>query len=526
MSVPCPINHRYFPTGLKSTTWKCLALALALFASTFTAARTARADFDFDPAYNPNYTIDAFATSDGSGAYRLGYKLATLPDGDSVVAGIMRFPGDPLEPLFSNLGLVRYDSTGIRRTWSAPIGPYSWFNSQYVAYPNKANGSTGDERITNVADVAYADGKIYVLTARWYDFAPFDSDVVVLVFNDDGSFRERVLVMGSPSEEFAIALDVRETGIPSLPVAVTVLAQRDYTEFLIAKLNETSSGNLEYDSAFNGGAPMTITLPPCSSGPTCSVIPSDVVRPDRLFGFDQEPIYLLGTAYLNGTDTDMLVVKLLANGTMDTGWGINGLRFIAFDQPGSDLSDGARALEVSSVGAHSGFDDTLWVAGTVNRSCKPGIGVAKLQPNGQFDFSFGNNGRVVHGGSTETGSVCEFDAALEARDMTLQDGELAVAGTTSALDQGETLRTDGVLLRVGANSATLRDLVGLPLLQNGSRVGNSYVYGIANAGAGRYLISGDGEWTGVLESLYLTARLWFADRIFANSFEASGGASR
>ena len=526
MTVPNPTHHRSFSSGFRSTSLSCLVLAFAAFTSLVTAPRIARADFSFDPAYNTNYFIDAFATGEGGGAFRYGYRLTTLANGDIVVAGQMRFPNDPLGAEFSNVGLVRYGPSGLRKTWTGPAGPYSWFNQQYVVYPNAANGSSGDSRINFVADVAQADGKIYVLVERTYEFAPFDADTAVLVFNDDGSFREQRLVLGSSSSERAVALDVRETGISSKPVAVTVLGRFDFSDFTVAKFIEAADGFLATDFSFNSGLPLTITLPPCSSDPVCVISPVDIARPDRLFGLDAEPIYILGTAFLGGSDTDMVVIKILANGTIDTSWGINGQRFIAFDQPGSSLSDQASALVVSSTTAHSGFDDTVWVAGTVSRSCKPGIGVTKLQPNGQFDLTFGGNGRVVYGGSTETGSICELDAALDASDMTLQEGELAVSGSTSALDQGGIQRRDGALLRVGANSATQRGLVGLPLLQNGNRVGDSYAYGIANAGSGRYLVSGFGEWPGVFNSLYLSARLWLADRIFANSFEPSGGSSR
>jgi hypothetical protein len=501
-------------------------LAVLLLSLILAWSGTANADYGFDPGFNPNYTIDAFATGENGGAFRSGERLVTLPDGDIVVAGAMRFPNDPLMSSFINVGLVRYSPSGIRKTWTGPAGPYSWFNRQYIVYPNTANGSSGDTRITYVADIGQANGKIYVLIERRYESSPFDADSSVLVFNDDGSFIEQRLVLGSTDEEWAVALDVRETGIASAPVAVTVLGNFNFSNFAVAKFVEAPDGFLATDSTFNGGLPLTIILPACSFEPVCAVSPVDIVRPDRLFGLDQEPIYLLGTVSLSGTDRDMLVIKVLANGVIDTSWGLNGQRFIAYDQSNSDLSDTATALVVSSVSAHSGFDDTVWVSGTVNRSCKPGIGIAKLQPDGQFDPSFGSNGRVVYGGSIETGSICEFDTALSANAMTLQDGELAVAGTASALDQGGTERTDGMLLTVGANSASLHGIDALPLVQNGARVGDSFPYGVQNAGNGRYLVSGFGEWTGVYGSLYISARLWLADRIFANSFESQGGSSR
>ena len=108
----------------------------------------------------------------------------------------------------------------------------------------------------------------------------------------------------------------------------------------------------------------------------------------------------------------------------------------------------------------------------------------------------------------------------------MQGGEIAVSGQTTAPDQGGTQRIDGLLLRVGAVGATQKDLVGLPLIQNGNRVGDSSIYGIAGAGNGRYVVSGFAAWSGVFDSLYISARLWPADRIFADDFESSAGLPR
>jgi len=104
-------------------------LAFAALTSVVTAARIARADFSFDPAYNTNYFIDAFSTGEGGGAFRYGYRLTTLANGDVVVAGQMRFPNDSLDAESSDVDLLRYGPLGVRKTWTGPAGPYSWFNS-------------------------------------------------------------------------------------------------------------------------------------------------------------------------------------------------------------------------------------------------------------------------------------------------------------------------------------------------------------------------------------------------------------
>ena len=115
---------------------------------------------------------------------------------------------------------------------------------------------------------------------------------------------------------------------------------------------------------------------------------------------------------------------------------------------------------------------------------------------------------------------------MNASAMTLQAGEIAVTGTTSAPDQGGTQRDDGFLLRVSTDTSALRGLAALPMIQGGNRVGDSYLSGLASAGNGRYVVAGYAFWPGTYESLYISARLWPDDRIFADEFESGAGQPR
>ena len=108
----------------------------------------ARADYGFDPGYSGNYVLDAFASINGQ-ARREGRKLVTLPNGDIVVAGRMRFSNDTLQP-FWNIGLVRYNRIGQRVVWTGINGGDFWNSFEYIVYPNVVNGSTGDVRIDAV----------------------------------------------------------------------------------------------------------------------------------------------------------------------------------------------------------------------------------------------------------------------------------------------------------------------------------------------------------------------------------------
>ncbi len=483
----------------------------------------ANATYGFDPGFNPNYTIDAFASAEGGDAFRRSDAIVRLPDGDVVLAGTMRFSNDPLAPGYANVGLVRYDRDGARQTWPGASGPYFWFANQYVVYPNIANGGSGDARIVEVNDFAYVDGKFYVLVTRTWEAEPFDYDTRIIVFNGDGSFRESVSALSTEAEEIGVALDVRETGDANEPIAITVLAWRDFAYAALTKFNETSAGLLARDVGFNGGNVLQVTLPTCSAGPICYMLPVAIVRPDRLFGLDNEPIYVAGSVFRGAADVDFIALKFNASGALDTSFGSGGRRIVTFDRPGSDLADAARDMRISTDAGPFGTVDSLWISGSVSQSCKTGIGVVKLDGDGLDAAGFGINGRAVYGGSTETGTQCEQESAHDAVAMVGQGNEIAVAGTVNVIDQGGTTRYDAALLRIDAQSGAQRSLDGLPLIQDGIRVGDSFPSGIVDVGLGRYVMSGNGSWPGVYSSLVLAARLWPADRVFANGFDSEVG---
>src|SRR6188474_2516315 len=122
MSIEIPSHYQ----STRSARIACLLLAMTLV-----MAGPVQADYGFDPGFNPNYFIDALATGDSGGAYRIGRKVVVLPNGDFVVAGAMRFPNDPIDSAYANIGLARYNAAGVRVTWSGTANPHAWFNRQY-----------------------------------------------------------------------------------------------------------------------------------------------------------------------------------------------------------------------------------------------------------------------------------------------------------------------------------------------------------------------------------------------------------
>ncbi len=490
--------------------------ALLIFAMAWLSP--AHAEYGFDPGYNENYVIDTFGSINGN-AFREGRKLVTLPNGDIVVAGRMRLNNDTIQP-YSNIGLVRYDRNGGRVTWPSTSGPYFWTSSQYVVYPNLPNGGSGDVTIEFVNDIAYADGKIYVLATRRFAGGS-DRDVALFAFNEDGTFRQTLTVIGSAASEVGRAIDVNATNLLAKPVTVTILAERDPRRMVVAKAAEDSNGILSLDASFNGGAPLEVTVTAgCPGFAQCNLIPVDLARGSRSSG-DDMPIYVTGAIQRSAivTDWDFFAMQIDSSGVVDTSFGLGGLRVVAFDQPGSANGDYPSALWVENR-SQFGSDDHLIIAGNINRSCKTGIGIARLKGNGDDEPGFGIDGRAAYGGSTEIGTICEQEPAHFANDITLQGNEIAVAGETQYPDQGGTILTDGALLRVDAISGEQRGLVALPQILQGNRAGTSRLFGISNAGGNRYSVSGEGNSIPYgLPTLYISARVWPSDTIFVDGFE-------
>jgi len=506
--------------GMRSRTRPWLAALLTCLALGVSA--NACAEYGFDPDWNGDdmFYIDTLATIDGQSS-RYGGKHAVLPNGDIVMAGVVRLADDTIAP-FWNIGLVRYSPEGFVRPWTASSSPYFWHFQEYVIYPNLPNGGTGDTKIESVEDIAYAEGKIYVLVTRQFSTSPADRDAALVVFNEDGSFQQNLSVILSNVNEYARGIDVAVTNLAAKPVTVTILAERyaPGPRLVVAKYNLGSNGLLAVDSGFNGGVPLLVPVTTaCVGSDFCNMYAGDIERPERVFPSDGMPIYVVGSVQRNGADWDYAAVKINPNGTVDTNFGFGGVRYVAFDQAGSDRGDFGYRLDIDS-GLPGLTLDTLYISGNVHRSCKDGIGVVALDGDGDDLAGFGTSGRIVHGGSSETGTICDQDASLYVGDLVKNGNELAMAATIASLDQGGTQLVDGALLRVDATTGNARGLARLPAASDSLRLGDARPRGISHAGMGRYLVTGD--ITNVpfgVGTAYISAAVIPSDRIFADGFD-------
>jgi len=507
--------------SLPRSAFAAFALVLSVAGAPHALAQT---DYGFDTSYSSTgYLYDAIATYDGTSA-RFGNRHAQLPDGQIVVAGRVRLDADPVVPYW-NIGLARYQRFLGPVLWNGTTGAYFWQDSYYVLYPNQQNGGTGINRIESIDDIAYAAGKIYVLVTRLFSTAPEDRDVALVVFNEDGTFHQAIDVIAANVNEYGRAIDVKETELIAKPVVVTVLAERQVPgpRMVVAKYNQGSNGFLAADPGFNGGAPLQLPITTsCQGTGQCNTTAGDIVRPTRITGGDSMPIYVVGAVQRAGTDWDFLAAKVLVNGTLDGSFGAGGVRYVPFDDPGSDRGDFAWSATIES--GLIGADDMLYIAGNVPRSCRSGVGFVALTSSGLDGGGFGTNGRVVHGGSIETGAICAQDSAHYATQIVKQGGELALAGVAEGVDAGGNSITDGLLVRVDAGSGALRGLSIFPATDphsGGARFGRTRLWGISAYGNRQYMVSGEITDVAGGGNAFISALLHPADRILSDGFETT-----
>lgn len=499
-------------------------LALATLCFPGGAALAQAASYEFDPAFNGNYAIDAFTTGETTGAERYGGKIVRLPGGDVVTAGLVRLDNDPIAAPNWNVGLVRYSPSGTRQVWSGS-GPYFHAGNQYVVYPNLAAGATGIGTIRKLIDFDYARGFFYLLVRTRFSDTPIDNDVQLLIFREDGSYVNAINFLNGSADEDGIALSVIETGQIVNPVAIAVLGVVSGFRSTIAKYLVNSNNVIQLDASFGGGdgrVEFVLPLDECTY-PDCSYFSTDIAFPVGGSG-SNKPIYVSGSVQRDSatsTDYDMVAIKFTPSGLLDTAFDFNGVRQYAFDVQDSNKTDFASDLIVrrSPVGNF----DTVWMMGPVGRRCSPGIGVIKFDgASGAPVSTFGSVGRAVFGDDvSQPGGPCDPEAALDPAGVVTQDGEIGIAATGFLLDEnGARVFETGVLLRLSADTGQRYSLQGFSMF-TGDKYYPNTLGGIAvGEGGGRYYVSGAGR-TGNYNSLFLLARLKPVDDVlFRNGFES------
>ncbi len=322
--------------------------------------------------------------------------IALQEDGKIVVSGIYAMSGNDNAYL-----LIRLNSDGSPDT---TLGGQGFV----ITNPSPGNDMTRDIAVQ-------PDGKI-LICGSVNDMGANGSDIGLVRFLPNGAldltFNGNGIVITSITvAEQGYALKLQTDG------KIVILANSDdgntstYYQALVRYLPD---GTLDPDLGTDGIALENLNGLYFSFGDLA-------IQPD-------EKIITANSIGSNGTFTySFTVARFLRDGSPDLNFGTNGKTVII-----SDTTNSAQALEIQSNGK-------IIVVGHTN---VPGNGldilVARLNPNGSLDTTFGNGGRVFTQVAPAPLSDYSFDVALQA------DGKIVVAGK---MDAGMIFDFDAILLR-------------------------------------------------------------------------------
>jgi uncharacterized delta-60 repeat protein len=142
-------------------------------------------------------------------------------------------------------------------------------------------------------------------------------------------------------------------------------------------------------------------------------------------------IVIAGAGYRPGADPanrDFGVVRLNADRSMDTSFGSNGKKLIAFDQGGANDDFGeAVALQADGKIVIVGYAEIASGSSTAKN-----VAVARLNPDGSFDTGFGNSGRIwFRGYNAPDKHAIGYAVKID------RHGRIVIAGTAQFVVNGQ-----------------------------------------------------------------------------------------
>lgn len=483
--------------------------------------------FACDPTfYDGNAIPDRFAAVSADRTF-VAQKAVKLTNGDVVVAGLVPpgFQADQANGYF-NVGLVRYGSSGDRVSWPHANPEYDYyFLHTYIAYPNSEQA-----RFTGVRDIKAFNGFLYVLAD--YRTAVSNADVRILVFSEDGRFVQWTGAFATGLDEYGAGLApyayqvVRPGGgivtISRIVAVATYAAAGTGRAVITAKrFDVETDGHAVLDTTFgpygNGANDYPAPNAYCEAGSQCSVRAAAVAVTQGIGLLGDRPrVYVGAESLWSGNDRDAAVLAIDGSSGDALSFGINGFARYPFDV-GGDFNE--ITVGVAASGRASD-DDEIYLVSQVSMSCRPGVGVLKLDSHGARVAAFGNfeHGKTIFGGSNQ--DTCPAGAlSTLPKGIALQDDRVAVVGTEGYVSPILGFLYEPLLAIVGSRDGTVRES---RALHPSHTAGAAYASGggwndvVANGDA-RFVATGPLYDSLGSKSLFGTAG-FVSDRIFGDDF--------
>ena len=351
------------------------------FNGDFTLVRH-KPDGSYDSTFNGTGKV---VTSFGQAAEL--YAVALQPDGKIVAGGSTRIGGQ------FDFAVARYDSTG---TLDNSFGSNGLLNTDF-------NGDF--DRINDI--VVQPDGKIL---AAGRTITGVNEDFALVRYDSDGSLDNTFGTNGRVATEIG----------PNTDMLKTVLLQPDNR--VIAAGYASNGKNLDFALArYNTDGSLDNTFG--TGGKVLAGLGSD----DHAGGV---VIRSNGSVLVGGSaQGDFAATRYLSSGTLDVGFHFDGIATFPVN--------GMNILGTSTT--YHQVEDKLILAGIANGGSGSSFGLARVNPFGSIDNSFGTNGIVITGFGTNAGAnsvTMQPDGKIVAAGFTDGDFALARYSTSGSLDVG------------------------------------------------------------------------------------------
>jgi uncharacterized delta-60 repeat protein len=371
------------------------------------------ARYDSDGSLDPTFGSGGRVTTDFAARSDVGSAITVQPDGKILVAGAASLAATSFD-----FALVRYNSDG---SLDATFGTGGKVTTDF-------NGGLDAAAAIGLQ----TDGKIVLA-----GFATAGDPHVALVrYNSNGTLDTtfgaggKVITDINGTRNFASALAIQSDG-RIVAAGSTLTTPDSFTMFALVRYN----GDGSLDSTFGSGGKVTT-----------QVVAGDG-EDDEIFALAIQPDGRIIAAGQAKFGMDFGMARYLTSGSIDTSFGSNGL--VTTDFNGN--IDRARGMVLQS-------DGKIVLAGAANLTTGStgDFGLARYNPSGSLDSTFGAGGKVI----TDFGGNVDF-----ARGLVLQaDNKIVAAGSTTSISE-----SDFAVARYLATSQA-SDVTGRVLESNGNPV--------------------------------------------------------
>jgi hypothetical protein len=492
----------------KQVSW-FVAIGL-LVTSSLCAAQADEDMFRTDPAFaGGQIAEDAYGSNLNGNNLSSARAVARFPNGDIVVASLVRTPnGNQVNGHF-NIGLARYDTAGNPVIWSNPRAEQAYTGGRYVVFPN-----SNEADYTNVRAVSIIDDKIVVLAERVFGAADYDTHVVV--YRDTGFQLAQHDVFTNGSNE--IPADIATYSGTSIEQEQLVVTAVDFT-------SNGATGLFQRFRIEDGGTLTQMT--PRTTLDVAGCRPSFDCRPQRMArafrGLTGDPLFYIAAQVFEpgSADERVAVLKVGKDGATAPGWNINGSSF-NLRSGGGEYPVGID-VQTSGIGLPNiPYRDTVYVASAIERECSPGTAVFKMVDSDSVLVPVTRFG----GGDRNALGTCIDNGSDTPRALALEGGRLAVVGYNQyrALVGSETFYSN--TLAVLDTDLVLRHFENYSFPIGGPLQRNSVLLDVVASGNGTFTAVGEVAYRDVasvpetLRGKIETSRVRFqAVRMFADGFE-------